>query len=65
MFFYSYSLHYWLVGARGSCCSQRLISCSGLWDSGTERAEEDGPVDAWLVETAGFASWLENDDAPS
>ena len=63
--FYSSSLFYWLVGARGTYCSLGLTSCSSLRDSGTGRAEEDGPADAWLVETAGFASWLENDGAPS
>ena len=29
----------------------------GLWH---DRAKEDGPADAWLVETAGFAGWLED-----
>ena len=42
-----------------------LTSCSSLGDSGIDRAEEDGPADAWLVETAGFAGWLEDDGAPS
>ena len=34
-----------------------------LGDSGIDRAEEDGPAEAWLVETAGFAGWLRNDGA--
>ena len=64
-FFYSSSLSCWLVGARGTCCSLGLTSCKGLGDSSIDRAEEDGPADAWLVETAGFAGWLENKGAPS
>ena len=57
-FFYSSSLFYWLVEARGTRCSLLPTSCSSLRDSCTGRAEEDGPADAWLVETAGFAGWL-------
>ena len=52
-------------GARGTCCSLGLTSCKGLEDSGTDRAKEDGPADAWLVETVGFTGWLKNDGAPS
>ena len=63
-FFYSSSLSCWLVGSRGTCCSLLPTSCSSLGDSCTGRAEEDGPTAAWLVETAGFTSWLEDDSAP-
>ena len=64
-FFYSSSLFCWLVGACGTCCSPGLTSRSGLWDSSIDRAKEDGPADAWLVETVGFVGWLENKGAPS
>ena len=64
-FFYSSSLFYWLVGARGTRCSLLLTSCSSLGDSCTGRAEEDGPADAWLVETAGFTDWLTTDGVSS
>ena len=64
-FFYSSSLFYWLVKARGTCCSLLLTSCSSLGDSCTGRAEEDGPTDAWLVETAGFTGWLAIDGLSS
>ena len=64
-FFYSSSLSCWLVGARGTCCSLLPTSCSSLGDSCTGRAEEDGPADAWLVETAGFAGWLATDGVSS
>ena len=60
-FFYSSSLSYWLVGARDTCCSLLPTSCSSLGDSYTGRAKEDGPTDAWLVETAGFVGWLTTD----
>ena len=64
-FFYSSSLFYWLVGARGTRCSLLPISCSSLGDSCTSQAEEDGPTDAWLVETAGFIGWLATDGVSS
>ena len=64
-FFYSSSLSYWLVGARGTCCSLLLTSCSSLGDSCTGRAKEDGPADAWLVKTIGFAGWLAIDGLSS
>ena len=64
-FFYSSSLSCWLVRARGTYCSLLLTSCSSLGDSCTGRAEEDGPVDAWLVKTVGFAGWLKNDGPSS
>ena len=42
-----------------------LIPYSSLGDSCTGRAEEDGPADAWLVETAGFTGWLAIDGLSS
>ena len=59
------SLFNWLVGARGTYCSLLPISYSSLGDSCAGRAEEDGPVDAWLVETAGFVGWLATDGVSS
>ena len=53
--FYSSSLFYWLIGTRGTYCSLLPTSRSSLGDSCTGRDEGDGPADAWLVETAGFA----------
>ena len=64
-FFYSSSLSCWLAGARGTRCSLLLTSCSSLRDSCTGRAEEDGPADAWLIETAGFVGWLATDGVSS
>ena len=64
-FFYSSSLFYWLVGARGTYCSLLPIPYSSLGDSCTGRAKEDVPVDAWLVETIGFAGWLAIDGLSS
>ena len=64
-FFHSSSLFYWLVGACGIRCSLLPTSCSSLEDSCTGRAEEDGPADAWLVDTAGFAGWLAIDGLSS
>ena len=59
------SLFHWLVGARGTYYSLFLISYSSLGDSCAGRAEEDGPVDVWLVETAGFVGWLATDGVSS
>ena len=64
-FFYSSSLFYWLVEARSTSCLLLLISRSSLGDSCTGRAKEDGPIDAWLVETAGFVGWLTTDGVSS
>ena len=64
-FFYSSSLSCWLVGARGTCCSLLPTSCLSLGDSCTGQAEEDGPADAWLVKTAGFAGWLKTNGISS
>ena len=64
-FFYSSSLSCWLVGARGTCYSLLPTSRLSLRDSCTGRAEEDGHVDAWLVETIGFAGWLTTDGVSS
>ena len=41
-----------------ACLKDDGDSCAG-------RAEEDGPVDAWLVETAGFVGWLATDGISS
>ena len=48
--------------APAACWAQHRVRVE---DSSIDRAEEDGPADAWLVETAGFAGWLEDDGAPS
>ena len=64
-FFYSSSQSCWLVEARGTCCSLLPTSRSSLRDSCTGRAEEDGPADAWLVVTVGFAGWLTTNGVPA
>ena len=64
-FFYSSCLFYWLVGTCGTRCLLLSISCSSLRDSCTGRAKEDGPADAWLVETVGFTGWLAIDGLSS
>ena len=52
----------WGTGHR---CSLLLIPYSGLEDSCAGQAEGDGPADAWLVETVGFAGWLAIDGLSS
>ena len=53
------------LAGRGAYCSLLPIFYSSLGDSCASRAEGDGPVDAWLVETAGFIGWLATDGVSS
>ena len=59
------SLFHWLVEGHDTYYSLLPISYSSLGDSCASRAEEDGPVDAWLVETTGFIGWLATDGVSS